>query len=102
MLIWQDADPEEMDAPAGAPHDRYDTSSGDSCWVRQYLEWCEAVGAVWPEDLLRLHSGTVRIVHATGSERAIAILRSRGRSLPPKLSMDGEGKTQLERLSPIA
>jgi len=23
----------------------YDTSSGDSCWVRQYLEWYHPVGA---------------------------------------------------------
>jgi len=43
MLIWHDADePYErgmVESAQDAP--LFDTSSGNSRWVRQYLEWCQ-------------------------------------------------------------
>ncbi len=46
MLIWQDADDKAAVADRVRRKPAYDTSSGDSCWVRQYLEWCDPVVAV--------------------------------------------------------
>lgn len=100
MFIWPNADREEPGAPVGTPDGQYDTSSGDSCWVRQYLQWCEAAAGVSPEAISRPRSGTVRGAHASRIERAIAITRPRGQGTIRTL--DGEGMTLLGRHLPIA
>lgn len=103
MLVWPDADNfDGIHSCTAAASVSYDTSSGDSCWVRQYLEWCEAAATVWPEDVCRLHSRTMGGVHAIEGERTIAILRPQGLGMTSKLSMDGEGETLSRRHSPIA
>ena len=65
MAIWWDGD----DEPAGAETVRqtgeYDTSSGDSCWVRQYLEWCDPVIAVLAEAGIGFAPARVHRFHAT-------------------------------------
>lgn len=48
MLIWQDADDKSTVADRVRLESDYDTSSGDSCWVRQYLKSCETASAVPP------------------------------------------------------
>ena len=40
---WQPIDKLAANVRTAAQHVEYDTCSGDSCWVRQYLEWCDSV-----------------------------------------------------------
>jgi len=47
VLIWNDTgDADLADVCTAAQAGQYDTSSGDSCWVRQYLEWCQPMSAI--------------------------------------------------------
>ena len=50
MLIWQDVDGKAAVADRIRQTPGYDTSSGDSRWVRQYLEWCDPAKAVSADD----------------------------------------------------
>jgi hypothetical protein len=46
MSIWDAVNATSLvDARMAAQAAQYDTSSGDSCWVRQYLEWCHPASA---------------------------------------------------------
>lgn len=50
MLIWEDLDaPDSVDVCMVARAWQYDGSSGDSCWVRQYLDWCQTTSAILAE-----------------------------------------------------
>jgi len=44
VSIRQDAGDKTAVAFSGRQKPEYDTSSGDSCWVRQYLEWNDPAG----------------------------------------------------------
>ena len=53
-----DADPVTQKA-------EYDTSSGDSCWVRQYLEWCDLAIAIPSKAGLEFAPAGVRRFYST-------------------------------------
>ncbi len=65
MLIGQDADENAAVAGRVRQEPEYDTSSGDSCWVRQYLEWCDPVIAVLAEVGIAFAPASVHRIHAT-------------------------------------
>lgn len=45
MVTWEgDADNEAFGTNEFGEEADYDTTSGNSFWVRQYLEWCESAG----------------------------------------------------------
>lgn len=58
MVTWEgDADNDAFGTNELGKKADYDTSSGNSFWVRQYLEWCESAGDDWPQG--RRHSNLV-------------------------------------------
>ncbi len=52
-------------ASATALNVPYDTSLGDSCWVRQYLEWCDPAIAVAARKGVGFIPAKVHRFHAT-------------------------------------
>jgi len=64
VSIWQDADSNAANVRRAAHHAEYDTCSGDSCWVRQYLEWCDPVIAVAIKSVIGLVPPGVPRFHA--------------------------------------
>jgi len=50
VFIWQDAGNKATVADKVRQELDYDTSSGDSGWVRQYLEWVHPIGAYLADD----------------------------------------------------
>jgi hypothetical protein len=49
MVTWDgDADNDAFGTNELREKADYDTSSGESFWVQQYLEWCESKGGEWP------------------------------------------------------
>ena len=45
LLIWQDADDYVVHAELSRLKPDDNASSGDSCWVKQYLDWCDPPNA---------------------------------------------------------
>jgi hypothetical protein len=50
MASSQRNEDEAANMRRAAQHAEYDTCSGDSCWVRQYLEWCNLASTVAADD----------------------------------------------------
>ena len=49
MALSRPIDEVAANVRTAAQRVEYDTCSGDSCWVRQYLEWCDPVIALRTE-----------------------------------------------------
>ncbi len=64
VLMWQDADDNAAVADRVRQKPPYDTSSADSCWVRQYLDWCDRVVVVPIEAGSGFVAARVHRVHA--------------------------------------
>ena len=65
MFNWQDADDKTAAADRIKPKAEFDTSSGDSCWVRQYLDWCDSAIAIPAEAGIGFVPARAHRFHAT-------------------------------------